>query len=134
MLLVAPVRPERRTEANGTHSYGEDLLRIVNQTRSDIPAVTHVDYSARVQTVKADSHPDFHRIIRAFYDKTNCPVIVNTSFNVRGEPIVCSPQDAYRCFMRTDLDLLVLEDCLVWKQDQPPLADDDDWRSEYELD
>ena len=134
MLLVAPVQPGRRTEANGAHYDGDDLLRIENQPRSDIPAVTHVDYSARVQTVSADRHPEFHRIIRAFYDKTDCPVIVNTSFNVRGEPIVCSPQDAYRCFMRTDLDLLVLEDCLVWKQEQPPLAENDDWRSEYELD
>ena len=119
---------------NGNRHRGDDLLSIVNEPRSDIPAVTHVDYSARVQTVTAERHPDFHRILRAFYDKTDCPVVVNTSFNVRGEPVVCSPQDAYRCFMRTEMDLLVLEDCLVWKHEQPPMTDDDDWRNEYELD
>ncbi len=134
MLLVAPVNEQRRTPLNGDAHQGDDLLRIVNQQRSDIPAVTHVDYSARVQTVTAGEHPEFHRLLCAFEAQTDCPVVVNTSFNVRGEPIVCSPQDAYRCFMRTEMDLLVLEDCLVWKHEQPPLAGDTDWRNEYELD
>ena len=134
MLLVAPVNERRRTELNGHRQTGDDLLAIVNQPRSDIPAVTHVDYSARVQTVAGDENPDFHRVIRAFHAKTGCPVLVNTSFNVRGEPIVCSPQDAYRCFMRTDIDLLVLEDCVLSKSEQPALEDDGNWRNEYELD
>jgi len=96
--------------------------------------VTHVDYSARVQTVTAEGKPDFHKILRAFHEKTGCPVIVNTSFNVRGEPMVCTPQDAYRCFMRTEMDLLVLEDWLLWKSEQPAPKGGEDWRSEYELD
>jgi carbamoyltransferase len=110
------------------------MLPIINQTRSDIPAVTHVDYSARVQTVDAERNPDFHRIIAAFHVLTGCPVLVNTSFNVRGEPIVCSPQDAYRCFMRTGIDLLVIEDRLFWKADQPAWEEEGDWRLEHELD
>jgi carbamoyltransferase len=87
-----------------------------------------------VQTIHAADHPAFHALVKAFHDETGCAVIVNTSFNVRGEPIVCSPQDAYRCFMRTEMDLLVLEDCLVWKEQQPKVDDDDSWRTEYELD
>jgi len=112
---------------------GDDMLAILNQRRSDVPAVTHVDYSARVQTVTAEGNSDFHRILRAFYAKTGCPLVVNTSFNVRGEPIVCTPHDAYRCFMRTSMDLLVLEDCLLWKEEQPAFHDDN-WESENELD
>jgi carbamoyltransferase len=134
MLLVAPVKRERRVATNGASQHGDDMLPIVQQTRSDIPAVTHVDYSARVQTVTTEQHPELDRILRAFDSKTGCGVVVNTSFNVRGEPIVCSPQDAYRCFMRTDMDLLVLEDRLLWKSQQPQTSGDDDWRSEYELD
>ena len=133
MLLVAPVRSERRTSSNGVAT-DDDLLQVVNQVRSDIPAVTHVDYSARVQTVSDQESPDFHRIIGAFYARTGCPVLVNTSFNVRGEPIVCTPQDAYRCFMRTGIDLLVLEDRLLWKHEQPAPSGGDEWRNEYELD
>ena len=113
---------------------GDDLMPAVNTPRSDVPAVTHVDYSARVQTVHADTNPEFHRIISAFEKLTGCAVVVNTSFNVRGEPIVCTPDDAYRCFMRTDMDLLVVEDCLVWKSTQPKLEGDEDWRSRYALD
>ena len=134
MLLVAPVKRERHIPMERPVSEGDDMLPILNQPRSDIPAVTHVDYSARVQTVDRERNPDFHRILSAFYDKTGCPVLVNTSFNVRGEPIVCTPQDAYRCFMRTGMDLLVLEDRLLWKHEQPPWADEEDWRSEHELD
>ena len=134
MLLVAPVKRERQVPMAQSVLEGDDMLPILSQSRSDIPAVTHVDYSARVQTVTADGKPDFHKILRAFHAKTDCPVIVNTSFNVRGEPMVCTPQDAYRCFMRTEMDLLVLEDCLLWKSEQPPQSGDGEWRSEYELD
>jgi len=136
MLLVAPVRESRRLPFDVDAAIGGsgDLLPAVNAQRSDIPAVTHVDYSARVQTVHAETNPEFHRILAAFEAETGCAVLVNTSFNVRGEPIVCSPEDAYRCFMRTDMDLLVLEDCLVWKAEQPPLEGDENWRSEYVLD
>jgi carbamoyltransferase len=134
MLLVAPVKHERRLSTNGARYERDDMLPIVRQARSDIPAVTHVDYSARVQSVTGEDHPELHRILKAFDSKTGCAVVVNTSFNVRGEPIVCTPQDAYRCFMRTDIDLLVLEDRLLWKSEQPEPSGDDDWRSEYELD
>lgn len=106
----------------------------LNVVRSDIPAVTHVDYSARVQTVRKDVAPRYHAMIDAFYQKTGCPVVVNTSFNVRGEPIVCTPEDAYRCFMRTDMDELVLENFVLEKSKQPKLEDDEDWKSTYELD
>ena len=92
--------------------------------RSTIPAVTHVDYSARIQTVRRETNPLYYDIIEAFYRLTGCPVIVNTSFNVRGEPIVCTPEDAYRCFMRTDMDALVLENFVLEKADQTPLEDD----------
>ena len=106
----------------------------LNIPRSDIPAVTHVDYSARVQTVHADTNPGYYRLLQAFEAQTGCGVLVNTSFNVRGEPIVCSPQDAYRCFMRTEMDVLVLENCVLEKGQQAPLTDDGDWRTEFELD
>ncbi len=137
MLLVAPVREERRLPMSWEGFEGgdsEDMLEVINRPRSDVPAVTHVDYSARVQTVHPEDKPDFYELIREFYELTNCPVLVNTSFNVRGEPIVCGPQDAYRCFMRTEMDLLVLEDCLLWKNEQPAFKEARDWRTEYELD
>ena len=118
MLLVAPVRKERRIPFD--RKAGTDLLPIVRQARSDIPAVTHVDYSARVQTVTRADGPEYYDLIRAFAERTGCAVIVNTSFNVRGEPIVCTPYDAYRCFMRTEMDALVLGDCLLLKGEQPP--------------
>jgi carbamoyltransferase len=102
--------------------------------RSDIPAVTHVDYSARIQTVDKRVNPKYHAVIENFYQKTGCPVIINTSFNVRGEPIVCTPQDAYLCFMRTDMDYLVLGNFLIDKKDMPKLQHDIDWQKEYELD
>jgi carbamoyltransferase len=119
MLLVAAVIPERRrtmTEAE-RKLWGIDRLNVV---RSDIPAVTHVDYSARVQTVHADTNPRFHELISAFHRRTGCPVLVNTSFNVRGEPIVCTPEDAFRCFMGTDIEVLAIGNCLLRKQDQDP--------------
>lgn len=134
MLLVAQVQEARRLAAQQDLGPDDDMLTVLNGLRSDIPAVTHVDYSARVQTVGEEATPEFRRVLRAFYDLTGCPVLVNTSFNVRGEPIVCTPQDAYRCFMRTGLDLLVLEDRLIWKHQQPQLADEADWRREYEPD
>lgn len=118
MLLVSPVKTERRRKLTDAEQklFGIELL---NSIRSDIPAVTHVDYSARVQTVDAESNPHFHALLSAFYAKTNCPVLVNTSFNIRGEPIVCTPEDAFRCFMGTDMDVLVVENCLLKKEDQP---------------
>jgi carbamoyltransferase len=96
--------------------------------------VTHVDYSARIQTVRRETNPLYWEMIDAFRRKTGCPVIVNTSFNVRGEPIVCTPEDSYRCFMRTEMDALVLETFLLMKEEQPPFDDNADWRSEYEPD
>jgi carbamoyltransferase len=133
MLLVAPVLEKRRTDppAGGPGLWGIDLLK---QQRSDIPAVTHIDYSARIQTVHESTNPRFYALLEAFEAQTSCGVIVNTSFNVRGEPIVCTPEDAYRCFMRTEIDVLVLENCVLDKTAQPPLPGDTDWRSEFELD
>jgi len=118
MLLVAPVRATRRLPCERVG--GSDLLAVVRQPRSDIPAVTHVDYSARIQTVTKEESPEYYELIRAFEERTGCAVIVNTSFNVRGEPIVCTPYDAYRCFMRTEMDVLVLGECLLVKEEQPP--------------
>jgi len=134
MLLVAPVRGDRRLPIDPDLFQGDDddnLLRIVNQPRSDLPAITHVDYSARVQTVNKADHADFYELIKAFKDITGVGVLVNTSFNVRGEPIVCTPKDAYTCFMRTEMDLLVLGEFLLWKDKQPPFDDDDKWKTEY---
>ena len=111
---------------------GEDATREglekLKVCRSEIPAVTHVDYSARIQTVHADTNPRYHSLISRFYEKTGCPILVNTSFNVRGEPIVCTPTDAYRCFMRTEMDYLVLENCLLAKSNQPEWTEKGDWR------
>jgi carbamoyltransferase len=133
MLLVAPVSRDRchtMTE-HQNQLFGIEKLNI---PRSEIPAITHVDYSARVQTVHRDTNPRFHALLEAFEQKTGCPVLVNTSFNVRGEPIVCTPEDAYRCFMRTQMDYLVLENFLLAKKDQPEWREAGDWRNEYELD
>jgi carbamoyltransferase len=133
MLLVAPVREKRRLQmtSNQERLFGIDKL---NVPRSDIPAVTHVDYSARVQTINRMDHPRYYRLIEEFKRLTGYGVIINTSFNVRGEPIVCTPQDAYLCFMRTEMDVLILEDIVLYKEEQPPLKDDVDWRKLYELD
>jgi carbamoyltransferase len=133
MLLVADVRGDRRlpVPTGSEHLWGIEQL---NVPRSTIPAVTHVDYSARIQTVRPETHGLYHDIIRAFYRRTGCPVIVNTSFNVRGEPIVCTPEDAYRCFMRTDMDVLVLENFVLQKAAQPARADDESWKKEFVLD
>jgi carbamoyltransferase len=132
MLLVAPVREELRLSPEDVD--GDDMIPIINQVRSSIPAVTHVDYSARVQTVDADTKPDYYQLLREFEALTGTGVLVNTSFNVRGEPIVCTPRDAYVCFMRTDLDVLVLENCVLFKEAQPAFTETEDWRTKYELD
>jgi carbamoyltransferase len=133
MLLVADVRADRRLplppDADGL--WGIDQL---NVARSAIPAVTHVDYSARIQTVRRDTNPLYFDIIEQFHARTGCPVIVNTSFNVRGEPIVCTPEDAYRCFMRTNMDVLVLESFILFKDQQAAVADDEAWKQEFVLD
>jgi carbamoyltransferase len=133
MLLVADVRKEKRREmtAEERELWGIDKLNVV---RSDIPAVTHVDYSARIQTIDKGDHPLYYDLIERFYERTGCPVIVNTSFNVRGEPIVCTPEDAYKCFMRTNMDYLVLGKFILDKTQQPEFKDEGDWRKEYELD
>jgi carbamoyltransferase len=133
MLLVAPVRESRRIPMTAAEErlFGIEKL---NVPRSDIPAVTHVDYSARIQTVDAAVNPAYHALLKRFHELTGCAVLVNTSFNVRGEPIVCTPRDAYLCFMRTEMDYLVLESFVLDKRRQPALKDDVDWRSIYELD
>jgi carbamoyltransferase len=133
MLLVADVADSRRRKLSAEEQslWGIDKL---NVKRSEIPAVTHVDYSARIQTVRYETNPLYWEIIEAFRLKTGCPVIVNTSFNVRGEPIVCSPADSYRCFMRTEMDFLVLETCVLEKNAQPKFEDNEDWRTQFRLD
>lgn len=133
MLLVADIRSDRRKLMTEEESklFGIDKLNIV---RSDIPAITHVDYSARLQSVHKETNPKYHKLIEQFKMNTGCAVIINTSFNVRGEPIVCTPEDAYRCFMRTDMDYLVMGNYLFNKNNQKPLESDVDWKKEYELD
>ncbi len=133
MLIVAEVQEDKRVKAadTGQEFFGMDKLKVV---RSEIPAVTHVDYSARVQTVHPETNPRFYRLLDEFDALTGCPVLVNTSFNVRGEPIVCSPEDAYRCFMRTEMDYLVMENIILSKEEQPAWNEDKDWRDEFELD
>ena len=135
MLLVAGVRDELRVAPEAEPERRDpDLRKWVNEVRSTLPAITHVDYSARLQTVTAATSPEFHSIIEAFDQLTGCPVVINTSFNVRGEPIVCTPDDAYRCFMRTEMDTLVLEDCILTKSEQPEFADAGNWQTEFALD
>jgi carbamoyltransferase len=133
MLIVAPVVESHRKPAAPTTGelWGIDRL---NVPRSDIPAVTHLDYSARIQTVTADRNPRFHRLISEFERRSGCPLVVNTSFNIRGEPIVCTPTDAYRCFMRTDLDYLAIGPFLLAKTDQPASPQDESWKKQILLD
>ena len=133
MALVANVREGLRQPMSDEQQrlFGIDRL---NVPRSSIPAVTHVDYSARIQSVDARTNPRFHRLLERFAARTGCAVLVNTSFNVRGEPIVCAPEDAYRCFMRTEMDALVLEDFVLAKTDQPERPRDESWKREFELD
>lgn len=133
MLLVADVQEARRRSmtADEQDLFGIDKLKV---PRSDIPAVTHVDYSARIQTVDGVHNPRYYHLIERFKQRTGSSVVVNTSFNVRGEPIVCTPQDAYLCFMRTEMDVLVLENMILYKTEQPPLDEQVDWRTLYDLD
>ena len=133
MLLVAPVK---RSLCKSMTPEQEQLFGIdkLNVPRSALPAITHVDYSARVQTVSPTTNPRYYNLIKAFQRRTGCPTLVNTSFNVRGEPIVCTPQDAYRCFMRTEMDVLVLENQLLLKGEQPEQEQDERWMQDFELD
>ena len=132
MLMVAEVKESRRRVMNEVEQglFGIDKLNVV---RSDIPAVTHVDYSARIQTVHADTNPRYHALLSAFKQRTGCPVLINTSFNVRGEPIVCTPEDAFRCFMGTGMEVLSIGNCLLFKEEQDP-ALALDYTSAFELD
>ncbi|MBI4684357.1 MAG: carbamoyltransferase [Nitrospirae bacterium] len=133
MLLVAPVKKslQRQMTDEEEKLFGLDKLHV---TRSTLPAITHVDYSARIQTVDEETNPLYYRMIKKFDEKCGCPVIINTSFNVRGEPIVCTPEDAYLCFMRTNMDYLIAGNFLLDKKDQKPLEKDVDWLKEFELD
>lgn len=133
MLLVAYVKPEFRVALT---SEQQNLFGIekLNVPRSTLPAITHLDYSARIQTVHADTNPRYYALLKQFEALTGCPVLVNTSFNVRGEPLVCTPFDAYQCFMRTEMDYLVLENFLLSKKHQPKWAKDEAWKQEFELD
>ena len=140
MLLVAQVQPSRcltstLKETKVGPGHGDDLIATVNEARSDIPAITHVDYSARIQSVNAATNPRYHRIISEFEKRTGFGIIINTSFNVRGEPIVCTPEDAYHCFRRTEMDFLVLGDYLLDKSDQPAWQDrSEHWQKVFPLD
>lgn len=133
MLLVAPVKKEKcyKMTDNQNNLFGIEKLNI---PRSTIPAVTHIDYSARVQTVHKETNPRYHKLISKFEEKTGCATIVNTSFNVRGEPIVCTPEDSYRCFMRTGIDILVIDDFILYKEQQPKYTDKENWEDKFELD
>jgi carbamoyltransferase len=135
MLLVADVKDDKRLpdSASNKSLRGLDKLKA---KRSVVPAITHVDYSARIQTVDSQRHPKLHRLISRFKEKTGCPVIINTSFNIRGEPIVCSPEHAYRCFMATDMDVLVMQNQLLLKSEQPQAKQHqvDDYMAQFQLD
>jgi len=132
MLLVADVKKERRLMQPSKD--GLTMIERLKVNRSDIPAITHLDYSARLQSVNQKDKPDYYDVIAAFEELTGCAVIVNTSFNVRGEPIICTPADAYRCFMRTEMDVLVMENCILYKSEQPTWHEGEKWRDELELD
>ena len=133
MLLVAGIRNQHRRQMTTAEEnlFGIDKL---NVPRSSLPSITHVDYSARIQTVHADTNPRYHALITAFEKISGCPVLVNTSFNVRGEPIVCTAEDAYRCFMRTEMDALVIGNTLLLKNEQPDFSDNERWQDTFELD
>jgi carbamoyltransferase len=135
MLLVASVREDKRLAAAGNPEPARGLDKLKGK-RSVVPAITHVDYSARIQTVDAERHPKLWRLMTRFKEKTGCPVIINTSFNIRGEPIVCSPEHAYRCFMATNMDVLVMEDEILYKEEQPQARrhEIDEYKAQFELD
>jgi carbamoyltransferase len=133
MLLVVPIREDKKIPLPSDYAE-RGLYDRLYFLRSDLPAITHVDYSARVQSVSRQINPRYWQLIQQFKQLTGCGVIVNTSFNVRGEPIVCTPEDAYRCFMRTEMDYLVLGDFILDKTQQPAFTDRTDWRAEFKLD
>jgi carbamoyltransferase len=133
MLLVAPVCKERQKPLPEDY-HTRPLYDRLYHLRSDVPAITHIDYSARIQSVNKDVNPRYWLLIDTFRQRTGYGVIVNTSFNVRGEPIVCNPEDAYRCFMGTEMDYLVMGNFLFKKEEQPHYADRDYWQNKYELD
>lgn len=137
MLLCAQLRKDRCYDFDvekAMETYADDMIAVSRIPRSDISAVTHVDFSARIQTVSEETNRDFYEIIKEYDKLTGCPVIVNTSFNVRGEPIVCSPKDAYVCFMRTEMDVLCMGNFMLLKEEQEALKDDGDWKERYQLD
>lgn len=137
MLVVGHVREDRRVpfdKESFLNEFQDDMIPIVNAPRSDLPAITHIDYSARVQTVSQYRNQDYYKLIKKFEKKTGYPVLVNTSFNVRGEPIVCSPEDAYRCFMRTEMDVLFIGNYVFLKSEQNETNQSEEWKNEYELD
>ncbi len=133
MLLVAPIHPDKQIlmDKNQQKLFGIEKL---NVAKSVIPSVTHVDYSSRIQSVHKQTNQRYHKLISAYEKKTGCPVIINTSFNVRGEPIVCTPEDSYRCFMRTDMDILVIDNFILYKEEQPNFDDKSNWQEEFKLD
>ena len=133
MLLVANVQKDKQLKMTEEHNslFGLDKLNVV---RSEVPAVTHVDYSARIQSVNEQTNPRFHQMLTKFNEKYGCPVVVNTSFNVRGEPLVCTPEEAYLCFMRTEMDYLIIGNFLLDKYKHRKLSDNFDWQTEFELD
>jgi carbamoyltransferase len=133
MLLVAPIREDKKIPL--PEGYGEKALyERLYFLRSDLPAITHIDYSARIQSVSRKTNARYWQLIHEFKELTGYGVIVNTSFNVRGEPVVCTPEDAYRCFMRTEMDFLVMGDYILDKKEQPILAESSDWQKEFKLD
>ncbi len=135
MLLVAPVQHSIRKPVEPLAGASvDDMIPVINQIRSDLPSITHVDFSARIQTVHTETNKAFYDLLAEFKAQTGCSVVINTSFNVRGEPIVCSPKDAYLCFMRTDIDVLALENYLLFKEEQPNFDDKENWQTKYELD
>ena len=133
MLIVGHVHKDKSGTSSSGEKRGEGFERL-RSVNSSIPAVTHVDNSARIQTVHKETNPDFHQLLTAFEKLTGCPVLINTSFNVRGEPIVESPEDAYRCFMRTGMEFLVLGNFVLDKKEQPELIETTDWQNEFKLD
>ena len=135
MLIVAPVRKDKYVSLS-SHEKSLEGLDKLKVKRSVVPAVTHVDHSARIQTVDRQRHRKMYQLISKFKEKTGCPMIINTSFNIRGEPIVCSPEHAYRCFMATNMDILVMGNQLLYKKEQSPLSnsDIDEYKAQFELD
>ena len=133
MLLVQKIKSEHRKPLPS--GYGKfNLKEKLYFLRSDLPSVTHIDYSARIQTVHQETNPRFHQLIRSFKKITGCSVLVNTSFNVRGEPIVCTPEDAYKCLMRTEMDYLIINNYLFAKSEQPFWKENENWKETYQLD